>query len=127
MGNHIYTLEIKIASSDILLQLVRIYMSSHQFRLPTIRFTAHYPLNISQSCTPATTNRRPSKLNLASVTRLPNTWLIQRSYASKARMTEATTEPLAGLWKPTHLKALYYGPDSVANYLLSCLPSESSK
>ena len=42
-------------------------------------------------------------------------------------MTEATTEPLAGLWKPTHLKALYYGPDSVANYLLSCLPSESSK
>lgn len=42
-------------------------------------------------------------------------------------MTEATTNPLSGLWKPTHLKNLYYGPDSVAKHLLSCLPSESSK
>jgi alcohol dehydrogenase class IV len=42
-------------------------------------------------------------------------------------MTEATINPLSGLWKPTHLKALYYGPDSVSKYLLDCLPSESSK
>ena len=42
-------------------------------------------------------------------------------------MTDATTEPLSGLWKPTHLQALYYGPDSVSKHLLSCLPSEGSK
>jgi alcohol dehydrogenase class IV len=46
---------------------------------------------------------------------------------NKSKMTEATTNPLAGLWKPTHLKALYYGPDSVAKYLLSTLPTSSSK
>lgn len=42
-------------------------------------------------------------------------------------MTEATTDPLSGLWQPTHLKALYYGPESVSKYLISCLPSTSSK
>jgi alcohol dehydrogenase class IV len=42
-------------------------------------------------------------------------------------MTEATIEPLSGLYKPTQLKALYYGPDSVSKYLLSSLPTESSK
>lgn len=42
-------------------------------------------------------------------------------------MTEATTNPLSGLWKPTHLKALYYGPNSVSKNLLACLPSEGSK
>jgi len=42
-------------------------------------------------------------------------------------MTEATTKPLSGLWNPTHLKALHYGPGSVSKYLLSCLPSETSK
>jgi len=42
-------------------------------------------------------------------------------------MTEATTNPLSGLWKPTHLKALYYGPDSVSKHLLSTLPTESSQ
>jgi len=42
-------------------------------------------------------------------------------------MTEATRNPLSGLWRPTHLKALYYGPDSVSKYLLSTLPSDSSK
>jgi len=40
---------------------------------------------------------------------------------------KATTDPLSGLWKPTHLKALYYGPDSVSKYLVSLLPSENSK
>lgn len=42
-------------------------------------------------------------------------------------MTEATTNPLSGLWKPTHLKALYYGPETVSKNLIASLPSESSK
>ncbi|MCJ1453602.1 hypothetical protein MMC28_003949 [Mycoblastus sanguinarius] len=42
-------------------------------------------------------------------------------------MTESTEHPLSGLWKPTHLQRLYYGPSSVSNHLLSCLPSSSSK
>lgn len=42
-------------------------------------------------------------------------------------MTESTEHPLSGLWKPTHLQALYYGADSVRNHLLSCLPSSTSK
>ncbi|KAL8686566.1 MAG: hypothetical protein Q9218_007016 [Villophora microphyllina] len=42
-------------------------------------------------------------------------------------MTESTEHPLSGLWKPTHLQALYYGPHSVQNYLLPCLPSPTSK
>ena len=40
---------------------------------------------------------------------------------------DATLKPLAGLWKPTALKGLYYGPDVVKNHLLSCLPADSSK
>ncbi|KAF4303500.1 Alcohol dehydrogenase iron-type [Botryosphaeria dothidea] len=42
-------------------------------------------------------------------------------------MTDATTNPLSGLWKPTHLRALWYGPDSVNNHLLKSLPKETSK
>ena len=42
-------------------------------------------------------------------------------------MTEATQHPLSGLWKPTHLERLFYGPHSVQNHLLSCLPSQTSK
>ncbi|KAK5119629.1 hypothetical protein LTR85_007458 [Meristemomyces frigidus] len=42
-------------------------------------------------------------------------------------MTESSQHPLSGLWKPTHLQRLYYGPDSVKQHLLECLPSESSK
>ncbi|KAF9632215.1 Alcohol dehydrogenase iron-type [Lasiodiplodia theobromae] len=42
-------------------------------------------------------------------------------------MTDATTNPLSGLWKPTHLKALWYGPNSVKNHLLESLPAENSK
>ena len=42
-------------------------------------------------------------------------------------MTESTEHPLSGLWKPTHLERLYYGPSSVQKHLLSCLPSSSSK
>jgi alcohol dehydrogenase class IV len=40
---------------------------------------------------------------------------------------ESSLHPLSGLWKPTQLKALYYGPDVVKTHLLSALPSESSK
>ena len=44
---------------------------------------------------------------------------------SLTTMTQST--PLSGLWKPTHLERLYYGPSSVHDNLLSCLPSSSSK
>ena len=42
-------------------------------------------------------------------------------------MTERTEHPLSGLWAPTQLERLYYGPNSVQNHLLSCLSSSSSK
>ncbi|KAF2094231.1 Dehydroquinate synthase-like protein [Rhizodiscina lignyota] len=42
-------------------------------------------------------------------------------------MIEATTSPLAGAWQPTHLKGMYYGPNSVEKYLLSTLPAETSR
>ena len=42
-------------------------------------------------------------------------------------MTEATDHPLSGLWKPTHLQRLHYGPSSVKAHLLDCLPSSNSK
>ena len=42
-------------------------------------------------------------------------------------MTERTEHPLSGLWVPTQLERLYYGPNSVQKHLLSCLPSSSSK
>lgn len=37
------------------------------------------------------------------------------------------SHPLSGFWKPTHLERLYYGPSSVQDNLISCLPSSSSK
>ena len=39
----------------------------------------------------------------------------------------AQSNLLTGLWKPTHLERLYYGPFSVRDNLISCLPSSSSK
>ncbi|KAF2836105.1 Dehydroquinate synthase-like protein [Patellaria atrata CBS 101060] len=42
-------------------------------------------------------------------------------------MTEATTNPLSGLWKPIHLEKLYYGPDSVRKHLIDSLPTTQSK
>lgn len=42
-------------------------------------------------------------------------------------MTESTTNPLSGLWQPTHLQKLFYGPESVRKHLQSTLPSSSSK
>lgn len=37
------------------------------------------------------------------------------------------SKPLTGVWKPAHLESLYYGPSSVRDNLVSCLPSSSSK
>ncbi|KAL6710996.1 hypothetical protein ACN47E_006871 [Coniothyrium glycines] len=42
-------------------------------------------------------------------------------------MTEVTNHPLSGLWQPTQLQKLHYGPGSVPTHLLSCLPSDTSK
>ncbi|GAB7363727.1 hypothetical protein MBLNU230_g4295t1 [Neophaeotheca triangularis] len=42
-------------------------------------------------------------------------------------MTESSQSPLSGLWKPTHLQALHYGPDSVQKHLLANLPTPTSK
>jgi len=42
-------------------------------------------------------------------------------------MTESSQHPLSGLWKPTHLERLHYGPESVKKYLLECLPKDTSK
>ena len=45
----------------------------------------------------------------------------------KPTMTEATEHPLSGLWMPNHLERMYYGPSSVQEHLISCLPSPKSK
>ncbi len=49
----------------------------------------------------------------------------QRRYKSKS--TDSSQHPLSGLWKPTHLQRLHYGPDSVKKNLLECLPSPTSQ
>ena len=36
-------------------------------------------------------------------------------------------KPPSGVWKSTHLERMYYGPYSVRDNLISCLPSSSSK
>jgi alcohol dehydrogenase class IV len=45
----------------------------------------------------------------------------------KPKMTDATNHPLSGLWQPTQLQKLYYGPESVKKSLLDALPTPSSK
>jgi alcohol dehydrogenase class IV len=45
----------------------------------------------------------------------------------KSHSTDSSQHPLSGLWKPTHLQRLYYGPESVKKHLKECLPSEKSK
>ncbi|KAI4179170.1 MAG: hypothetical protein LQ346_007251 [Caloplaca aetnensis] len=42
-------------------------------------------------------------------------------------MASSTQQPLSGLWKPSHLQAMHYGPHTVKNHLLSYLPSDTSK
>ena len=41
--------------------------------------------------------------------------------------TKSSESPLSGLWKPTQLQRLHYGPESVSQHLRSCLPSPNSK
>lgn len=66
--------------------------------------------------------------------RLPNS--LRRSVRTRppaqkrwqSNKVESTQQPyLSGLWKPTHLQRLYYGPESVKKHLTECLPTESSK
>jgi len=42
-------------------------------------------------------------------------------------MTDATNNPLSGLWMPTQLQRLHYGSGSVSKHLLDCLPNSNSK
>ncbi|MCJ1440871.1 MAG: hypothetical protein MMC23_001357 [Stictis urceolatum] len=42
-------------------------------------------------------------------------------------MTDSTYHPLSGLWQPSQLQRMYYGPSSVSKYLVSVLPSPNSK
>jgi hypothetical protein len=39
----------------------------------------------------------------------------------------AMSEAISGVWKPSQLQQLWYGPESVQKHLLECLPSPSSK
>jgi alcohol dehydrogenase class IV len=40
---------------------------------------------------------------------------------------DSTYQPLAGLWQPSQLKRMYYGPGSVEKYLTACLPTSESR
>lgn len=42
-------------------------------------------------------------------------------------MVLSTVKPLAGMWKPTQVQGLIYGPGSVKQNLINSLPSEISK
>ena len=66
-----------------------------------------------------------ARLCLFHISRIFNRQLLTRRRLST--MTERTEHPLSGLWAPTQLERLYYGPNSVQKHLLSCLPSSSSK
>lgn len=39
----------------------------------------------------------------------------------------SSQHPLSGLWKPTHIQQLYYGPHCVSKHLMDCLPTPESK
>jgi alcohol dehydrogenase class IV len=42
-------------------------------------------------------------------------------------MTDATNHPLSGLYQPTQLQQLFYGPNTVSKHLTSILPTPTSK
>ncbi|KAL9023594.1 MAG: hypothetical protein Q9196_007105 [Gyalolechia fulgens] len=42
-------------------------------------------------------------------------------------MAASKEHPLSGVWKPSPLRAMHYGSDTVTNHLLSSLPSDTSK
>jgi hypothetical protein len=52
---------------------------------------------------------------------------LQHLKRNNLAMTDQSSQPLTGMWLPTYLKALHYGPDTVQKKLLSCLPSEKSR
>lgn len=52
---------------------------------------------------------------------------MSKVFDSVAVSVDSSQHPLSGVWKPTHLQRLYYGPDSVKKHLLECMPSEGSK
>ncbi|KAK4499240.1 hypothetical protein PRZ48_009753 [Zasmidium cellare] len=52
---------------------------------------------------------------------------MSNTFDSVTASVESSRNPLRGLWKPTHLQRLYYGPNSVKDYLLECMPTETSK
>lgn len=46
---------------------------------------------------------------------------------TRSTMDASWSNPVSGLWKPTQLKSLYYGPDCVKHSILTALPTTSSK
>ena len=52
---------------------------------------------------------------------------LSKSIIKHKLSTMTQSNPFSGLWKPTHLERLYYGPSSVHDNLITCLPSSSSK
>lgn len=67
--------------------------------------------------------------SLSAVNPIPGRPTSIRNKTTKAKptMTDATNNPLSGLWQPTQLQKLHYGSDSVKKHLLDCLPSSNSK
>ncbi|KAF1980271.1 Dehydroquinate synthase-like protein [Bimuria novae-zelandiae CBS 107.79] len=51
----------------------------------------------------------------------------EKDRSTKRKMTDATYHPMSGLWQPTQIQKLHYGPDSVQTHLLGCLPLPSTK
>lgn len=89
-----------------------------------LRRTRHISLS-TRTRTPETCNNVNGQLSRSlcrSVNLIPTS---QKRYKSSS--TESSQSPLKGLWKPTHLQRLYYGPNSVKDHLLESLPSETSK
>lgn len=54
----------------------------------------------------------------------PFTFILHRA---KSTMEASWSNPVSGLWKPTQLRALYYGPDCVKHNILDTLPTKASR
>ncbi|KIX09778.1 uncharacterized protein Z518_00859 [Rhinocladiella mackenziei CBS 650.93] len=70
---------------------------------------------------------RQTQAHLSPIFTGASTFRKQASTSTRPGKMDASTHPLAGLYKPNALKGLYYGPDVVKKQILSVLPSESSK
>lgn len=91
--------------------------------------TRHLPLRALCTC-----NTTTSRTALSTLKRPPHPpyhrnpgYHLLSTTSRKPTMTESTTNPLSGLWAPTQLQKLHYGPETVQKHLLSCLPTPSSK